>query len=219
MPYLRQSPPFPRSVFERVRRRRRKRCPLSQLTQDLSYSLRGLGANPGFACVAILTLALGIGANTAIFSFVDGVLLKPLPYPESDRIMRVMGKPPRGERNGISTLNYLDWERDNTVFEYMAAQTGGGATLGGSGDPVQLRGGRVSPDYFQIFGVNAADHQIEYQRFGYFEIRKFLRDRRIEGGMNRGVTGDHDLSTFLSGVLSAEMRVEFKRLRDGGAGG
>jgi putative ABC transport system permease protein len=129
---------------------------LSQLGQDLRYALRTLRGSPGFTAVAILTLGLGIGANTAIFSFVDGVLLKPLPYPEPDRIVRVLEKPPRGERNGISTLNFLDWQKDNAVFEYMAATSGGGATLGGISDPVQLRGGRVSARYFDIYGIKAA---------------------------------------------------------------
>ncbi len=129
---------------------------MSPLGQDLRYAARTLRGSPGFSAVAILTLALGIGANTAIFSFVDGVLLKPLPYPEPDRIVRVLEKPPHGERNGISTLNFLDWQKDNSVFDYMAAQSGGGATLGGVAEPVQLRGGRVSAHYFDIFGIKAA---------------------------------------------------------------
>jgi len=106
--------------------------------------------------VALLTLGLGIGANTAIFSFVDGLLLRPLPYREADRIVRMLEKPPRGDRNGISTLNFLDWQKDNQVFDFMAAQTGGGATLTGVSDPVQLRGARVSAHYFDIFGIQAA---------------------------------------------------------------
>src|SRR6185369_12126236 len=93
---------------------------------------------------------------TAIFSFVDGVLLKPLPYPDADRIVRVLEKPPQGERNGISTLNFLDWQKDNTVFDFMAAQSGGSVTLTGAGDPTELRSGLVSPHYFDIFGVDAA---------------------------------------------------------------
>jgi putative ABC transport system permease protein len=130
-----------------------RRSLVSSLFQDLRYGWRTLAKSPGFALVAVLTLALGIGANTAIFSFVDGVLLRPLPYPEADRIVRVLEKPPRGDRNGISTLNFLDWQKDNAVFEFMAAQTGGGATLTGSGEPVQLRGARVSAHYFDIFGI------------------------------------------------------------------
>src|SRR5438874_540905 len=118
--------------------------------------MRTLRKSPGFAAVAIATLAIGIGANTAIFSFVNGVLLKPLPYGEPDRIVRVLEKPPGGGRNGISTLNYLDWQKDNTVFEYMAAQTGWVVTLTGINEPVQLRGARVSAHYFDIFGIKAA---------------------------------------------------------------
>src|SRR2546426_5201239 len=117
--------------------------------------MRTLRKSPGFAAVAILTLAIGIGANTAIFSFVNGVLLNPLPYGEPERIVRVLEKPPGGGRNGISTLNYLDWQKDNTVFDYMAAQTGGSVTLTGVTEPVQLRGSRVSPYYFDIFGIKA----------------------------------------------------------------
>jgi putative ABC transport system permease protein len=128
---------------------------VNELLQDLRYGMRSLRNSPGFAAVAVLTLAIGIGANTAIFSFVNGVLLKPLPYADADRIVRVLEKPPGGGRNGISTLNYLDWQKDNTVFEYMAAQTGGSVTLTGIGDPILLRGARVSPHYFDIFGIKA----------------------------------------------------------------
>src|ERR1700737_1870620 len=123
--------------------------------QDLRYGVRTLAKSPSFTIVAILTLALGIGANTAIFSFVDGVLLKPLPYKDANRIVRVLEKPPRGERNGISTLNFLDWQKDNAVFDFMAAQTGGSATLTGIGEPVQLRGARVSAHFFDIYSMQA----------------------------------------------------------------
>jgi putative ABC transport system permease protein len=125
------------------------------LIQDLRYGWRTLAHVPGFACAAVLTLALGIGANTAIFSFVDAVLLKPLPYPDADRIVRVLEKPPRGDRNGISTLNFLDWQKDNAAFDFMAAQAFSPATLTGHGEPVQLRGGKVSARYFDIFGIKA----------------------------------------------------------------
>lgn len=128
---------------------------MQEFLQDLRFGWRTLRQSPAFAAVAIATLAIGIGANTAIFSFVDGVLLKPLPYAEPDRIVRVLEKPPGGGRNGISTLNYLDWQKDNTVFDYMAAQTGDSATLTGNAEPVQLRTALVSPHYFDIFGIQA----------------------------------------------------------------
>ena len=122
----------------------------------LRHAARTLRQSPGFTIVAVLTLAIGIGANTAIFSFVDAMLLKPLPYPGADRIVRVMEKPPRGERNGISTLNFLDWQKDNTVFDFMSAQTGDAVTLTGGSEPVQLRGGLVSAGYFKVFGIEPA---------------------------------------------------------------
>jgi putative ABC transport system permease protein len=128
---------------------------LTGLLQDLRYGVRTLRQSPSFSIVSLLTLAIGVGANTAIFSFVNGVLLAPLPYADADRIMRVMEKPPLGERSTISTLNYLDWRNQNTVFEYMTPWSGGQATLTGTGDPIQLHAGHVSPDYFHVFGTKA----------------------------------------------------------------
>ncbi len=126
---------------------------MNELFQDIRYGFRSLLKSPGFTIVAVATLAVGIGANTAIFSFVDGVLLKPLPYADADRIVRVLEKPPGGGRNGISTLNYLDWAKENKVFEYMAAQTGGSVTLTGVEEPVRLREFQVSAHYFDIFVI------------------------------------------------------------------
>ena len=106
--------------------------------QDLRYAARMLLKSPGFTLVAVLTLALGIGANTAIFSFIDAALLKPLPYGEPERILMVLEKPPGGGRNGISTLNFLDWKNQNTVFEGMAAVTGRSMTMSGGNEPVRV---------------------------------------------------------------------------------
>lgn len=126
------------------------------LLNDLRFALRMIRKSPGFTLVATLTLALGIGANTAIFSFVDAVLLKPLPYPNPEELVNVWEKPPQGDRNGISTLNFLDWKNQNAVFTAMAAATGGSVTLTGVDVPVQLRGVRVSAPFFDILGVRAA---------------------------------------------------------------
>lgn len=129
---------------------------METLRNDLRFGFRMIRKSPGFAAIAMITLALGIGANTAIFSFVDSVLLKPLPYPEPERIVNVWEKPPGYDRNGISTLNFLDWQRENTVFTAMAAMTGGTYTLTGTKEPVQLRGARVSAPYFDILGIKPA---------------------------------------------------------------
>ena len=129
---------------------------MHEFLQDLRFGLRTLRKSPAFTAVAVATLAIGIGANTAIFSFVDAALLKPLPYAEPDRIVRVLEKPPGGGRNGISTLNYLDWQKDNTVFDHMAAQVGQLGNLTGTANRYKLRAGLVSPHYFDIFGIKAA---------------------------------------------------------------
>lgn len=129
---------------------------MHNLLQDLRFGLRTLVKAPVFTAVVVLTLALGIGANTAIFSFVDGVLLKPLPYEDSDQIVMVWEKPPQGDRNVISAQNFLDWQSQNTVFSRMAAVTGGGHTLTGVSEPIRLRGSRVSAGFFEIFGIRAA---------------------------------------------------------------
>jgi putative ABC transport system permease protein len=129
---------------------------LSSVPHDIRYAIRRLRNSPGFSAVAIATIALAIGANTAMFSFVNGILLRPLPYPESDRIVRVLEKVPSGGLNGISTLNYLDWTNQNSVFEYIAAEVGWRATLTGGDEPVLIRGARVSAHYFDIFGGKPA---------------------------------------------------------------
>jgi putative ABC transport system permease protein len=128
----------------------------SSVVHDLRYAIRVLRNSPGFSAVAIATIALAIGANTAMFSFVNGVLLSPLPYPESDRIVRVLERLPNSGLNGISSLNYLDWTNQSAAFEYMAAEVGWRATLTGGAEPVSIRGARVSAHYFDIFGAKAA---------------------------------------------------------------
>jgi predicted permease len=128
---------------------------LGQLTQDLKYALRNLRKSPGFTAVTIASLALGIGVNTAIFSFVDAVLLKPLPYPDPERIVSVWEKQPRGVSNFISTLNFLDWNRQNRCFQSLSAVAWDTMTLTGSDRPWQLNVQRVSASYFNVLGVGA----------------------------------------------------------------
>jgi putative ABC transport system permease protein len=125
------------------------------LFQDLKFGIRVLAKNPGFTLVATLTLALGIGANTAIFSFVDAVLLKPLPYPHPERIVTVWEKAQSFDYNWISTLNFLDWERQNRCFQFLSAIARTTVTLTGSGRPEELNVERVSASYFQVLGVGA----------------------------------------------------------------
>jgi putative ABC transport system permease protein len=128
---------------------------LEGLWQDLRYGVRMLVKSPGFTLIAVLTLALGLGANAAIFSFVNAVLLKPLPYPDPERIVSVWEKRPDEGNNYISTLNFLDWERQNRCFQFLSAFTPDTVTLTGSGSPEQLYVQRVSAPYFKALGVDA----------------------------------------------------------------
>src|SRR5436190_23743640 len=93
---------------------------LDKMFQDVRFALRTLHRSPGFTCTALLTLALGIGANTAIYSVIDGVLLHPIPFPESDRLVALYQKTPRSEKNAVSYPNLLDWQRSTQTFEAIA---------------------------------------------------------------------------------------------------
>jgi putative ABC transport system permease protein len=128
---------------------------MSNLTQDLSYALRTIRKTPAFAAAAILALALGIGANTAIFSVVNAVLLRPLPFGDSDKLVRLWQTPPQRQFPGIklfpiSPANYLDWQSQNHVFEKMATGKRVHYDLTGSGQPEWLDGAAVSGDFFTV---------------------------------------------------------------------
>src|SRR5215469_527379 len=112
--------------------------------QDLRYAIRQLAKSPGFAIIAILTLTLGIGANTAIFSVVNAVLLNPLPYPQPDRIVVLFHEKTAFRTGSISYPNFEDWRRENQSFSSMAAyREMGGVTLS-DGEPEVITGQMVS---------------------------------------------------------------------------
>ncbi len=123
--------------------------------RDLRLGVASLWCNPTFTIVAIGVLALGIGANTAMFSLVDAVLLRPLPFPEPERMVKVWEAPSPGSHNTVNAADFLDWKRLNTVFEALSAESTTTATLTGQGEPERLPGKLVSADYFKVFGVNA----------------------------------------------------------------
>jgi putative ABC transport system permease protein len=126
------------------------------LRHDLRYALRALRNSPGFSAIAIVTIALAVGSNTAIFSFVNGFVLNPLPYSDAERIVRVLERRPDGGLNSVSTLNYLDWAEQSSVFEFISPRTGWQATWTGGDEPLQLQGGRGAIDFFKIYGMSAA---------------------------------------------------------------
>jgi len=128
---------------------------MSTFVQDLRHGIRMLLQRPAFTIVALLALALGIGANTAIFSVVHAVLLRPMPYPDADRLMTVwddnsrMGWP----RDVTGYTTYTDWKAEGSAFESMAIYRNSGPTLTGEQEPQRLQGAVVSPELFQVLGV------------------------------------------------------------------
>jgi putative ABC transport system permease protein len=128
---------------------------MNTLMQDIRFAARMLRKSPGFALIAILTLALGIGANTAIFSVVDAVLLKPLPYPQPDRIAAVWGTHSKmGETSrAISFPDFRDLQEQNHVFEHIAVYTDDTTSLTGTGEPLHLFAEKVSADMFSVLGI------------------------------------------------------------------
>src|SRR5580692_4237039 len=129
---------------------------LERLMQDLRYGLRMLAKSPGFAAVAILTLALGIGANTALFSVVNGVLLKPLPYPNPEQLVWLAESKPNFATGSISFPNFLDWQKDNRTFAGMAVYRYYNFNITGLGEAEQLRARFISSGFFGVLGVSPA---------------------------------------------------------------
>jgi putative ABC transport system permease protein len=126
---------------------------IAELGQDLRYALRHLRANPGFAAVAVLTLALGIGASTSIFGIANAVLLRPLPFPEPGRLVRMYETNPTTQTFSASEPNYLDWRVRNRSFAELAAWTFRSASLIGSGEPEQLQAIAATHTFFRVLGA------------------------------------------------------------------
>ncbi len=129
-----------------------------RLLQDLRYASRRLMHSPGFTAVAVLTLGLGIGANTAIFSVINSVLLRPLPYREPDRLVAVEHHYPslNDLHASVSVPGFLAYQARGTIFEQAAVQNGWLPTLTGHGDPTRITGSQVTGDFFAVFGVAPA---------------------------------------------------------------
>src|SRR6266481_3719723 len=131
---------------------------MGTLLQDIRYGLRMLVKKPTFTIVAVLTLALGVGANAAIFSVVNAVLLRSLPYPDPDRLMVLREtKLPQFPEFSISPGNFMDWQKQNTVFEKLAAIQGSAYNFTSDAtDPERLRAARVSAGLFEMLGATPA---------------------------------------------------------------
>ena len=151
---------------------------------DLRFALRSLGRVKGLAITVIVTLALGIGANAAIFSAVDAVLLRPLPWPEPDRLVMIWEKRPQEGvmNNHVAPADYVDWARSATSFAAITGFTASAADLTGQGEPVRLNAGAISAGFAEVFGVKTV--------LGRF----FRKDEEIVG-RHRVVLLNHGLWT------------------------
>ena len=123
---------------------------------DLRYTIRALGRTPGFAAVIVLTMALAIGANTAIFSVIDGVLLRPLPYPRADRISRIFLKNANYPKFPLNPFDFRDIRAQNRSFHAVAAMTRADVQLSGDFEPVKLNAFRITAGYFRVLGLKPA---------------------------------------------------------------
>jgi predicted permease len=139
--------------MKEVHREHRSSIWLENLVKDSRYGLSSLRRDPGFALVAVAVLALGIGANTAMFSLVYGVLLKPVPFAEPERIVRLWEAPTPTSINATTAANFVELERRLRVFEALSAETEYNATAQIGGEPVRLQGRKVSADHFDVFAL------------------------------------------------------------------
>ncbi|HZI49471.1 MAG TPA: ABC transporter permease [Pyrinomonadaceae bacterium] len=183
---------------------------METLIKDIRYSLRGLWKRPGFTVVALITLALGIGANTAIFSLINAVLIRPLPFPDPDRLVWTWGNIRNGgNRASVAPLDYLDYRHENHTFEQFAAMTSASANLTGGGEPERLAAAGVTGNFFQALGVQPAlgrtflleneksgSDQVVVLSYGLWQ-RRFAGDAGI---INKKITLD-DKSFEVIGVM------------------
>ena len=187
---------------------------METLTRDLRYVARSFARSPGFFFLTVLTLALGIGATSAIFSVVNGVLLQPLPYPESERIVQIFQLTKTGERNSVSQPNFIDWRAQNRSFSSLSLSTRDNpVTVNGSSEPVRARATYVSKEFFPVFGVRPIAGRVFQDdeastknpttaviSEGFWE-RAFGRDPNVIG---KKVSIGSDLLTIV-GVMPASM--------------
>jgi putative ABC transport system permease protein len=201
---------------------------VDELWQDVTFALRQMRAAPGFTAVVALTLALGIGANSAIFALADAVLLRPLPYANGDRLVFIDEHgPQQGGRSRIELLNFDEWTAQNRTFETMAAiwipAAGGGPTLlGTDGTPEMLSSQTVTPQYFDVFGVtpilgrtfrpdDPASQPDAVVLSESFWRRRFAGDPSIIG---RAISFEEGRALTVIGIVPAEFQFRPEIFRD-----
>ena len=183
---------------------------METLLKDIRYGVRGLLKRPGFTIVAIITLALGIGANTAIFSVVNAVVLRPLPYAEPDRLMTLWETMPGSDQRSVAPGNFVDWQTQNTTFADMAAMFFANFNLTSDGDPDRIDGSTITSNLMSVLGATAQlgrtfqpdddehqDRNIVLISDGLWK-RRFAADQNVIG---RSITIDETPHTIV-GVMT-----------------
>ena len=181
---------------------------MDTLVKYIRYGIRGLIKRPGFSAVAVLTLALGIGANSAIFSVLNAVLLRPLPYADPDRVVHIDEADANG-RMGVSPPNLLDFQQQNHTFESVAGYTGGSFILTNAGEPLRLQSCAISPEMFSVLGVRpliGRSFSADDQKQGRVALISYeLWQRRFGGDpalLQKQITLDSESYT-VAGVMPA----------------
>lgn len=195
---------------------------MNSLLQDIRYGARSLAKNPGFTFIAILALALGIGANTSLFTVVSAVLLRPLPFPEAERLVQIKAVNVKAktlnEFGGVAPADFLDWKQQQTSFERIAAYTGGTTILTDGEQPEQIVTSRVSADFFATLGARPmlgrlfAPEEYRLNAARVLLISHAVWQRRFGGDKN--VVGKSitlaDGAGIVVGVMPPEMREPWK---------
>ncbi|MGC1385679.1 MAG: ABC transporter permease [Candidatus Acidiferrales bacterium] len=157
---------------------------LHPLAADIKFGARQLAKSPAFTTVAVLTLALGIGGTAAMFSFVNAVLIRKPPFPDADRIVRLWEVPCNNCINGVSAMNFLDWKNQSSSFDFVSAKNQRNAILSDGDKPQMINVSRVSPQYFDIFGIQpilgrkfAADADQPGKQFDVMLSHRIWEDR------------------------------------------
>jgi len=188
---------------------------METLFKDIRYGARMLLKSPGFTVVAVIALALGIGANAAIFSVINGVLLRPLPFKQPERLMMIREtKLPQFPEFSVAPGNFLDWKKQNTVFERLVAFRGSSFNLGGTGDPERLSALSVTDGFFAMLGAQpqlGRDFLLEEDQPGHSNVvilsqglwqRRFGGDQKV---LNQPITLDGQSYTVI-GVMPASFK-------------
>lgn len=187
---------------------------MNTLLQDIRYGMRSLLRQPGFAVIAVVTLALGIGINAALFSVVNGVLLNPLPFPEPEQLVVLDQSKPNFDQGAVTYPNFLDLRKENKTFSAMTIFRGTAFSLIGTGEPERVTGRFVSADFCSVFGIKPVvgraflPHEDEPGVTATVLISNDLWQRKFAGNpdvITRTITLD-DKSYYVIGVLPADFR-------------